>query len=149
MSKALSVDLRSSVVAAVKAGASHREAAARFGVSAASESRWRRLEREHGDVHPGPYGGDRRSCRGEAQAELIRSLLEETGDITIDELPAALAQRGNSFGCNTIHRFLKRRAITRKNRPRGRAGPPGRPEPPARQVRCPARCRPGALGVHR
>jgi transposase len=53
MSKALSADLRSRVVAAVKAGASHREAAARFGVSAASVSRWRRLDREQGDVRPG------------------------------------------------------------------------------------------------
>ena len=33
MSKALSVDLRVRVLAAVEAGASHREAAARFGVS--------------------------------------------------------------------------------------------------------------------
>ena len=70
MSKALSVDLRSRVVAAVKAGASHREAAARFGVSAASVSRWRCLEREQGDVRPGPLGGDRRSGRVEAQADL-------------------------------------------------------------------------------
>ena len=50
MSKALSVDLRTRVLAAVAAGATHREAAARFGVSAASVSRWRRLEREKGDV---------------------------------------------------------------------------------------------------
>ena len=47
MSKALSVDLRTRVVAAVADGASHREAAARLGVSAASVSRWRALER-HG-----------------------------------------------------------------------------------------------------
>ena len=37
MVKALSVDLRSRVVAAVMDGASHRAAAERFGVSAASE----------------------------------------------------------------------------------------------------------------
>ena len=59
MSKALSVDLRTRVLAAVAAGATHREAAARFGVSAASVSRWRKLEREKGDVRPGPLGGDR------------------------------------------------------------------------------------------
>lgn len=38
MSKALSVDLRVRVLAAVSAGATHREAAERFGVSAASVS---------------------------------------------------------------------------------------------------------------
>lgn len=36
MSRALSVDLRIRVLAAVNGGASHREAAERFGVSAAS-----------------------------------------------------------------------------------------------------------------
>jgi len=53
MSKALSVDLRVRVLAAVAAGASHREAAARFGVSAASVSRWRTLEREQGTPSQG------------------------------------------------------------------------------------------------
>lgn len=43
MSKALSLDLRTRVLAAVSDGSSHREAAARFGVSAASVSRWRAL----------------------------------------------------------------------------------------------------------
>lgn len=42
MSKALSLDLRVRVVAAVEAGASHREVGERFGLSAASVSRWRR-----------------------------------------------------------------------------------------------------------
>jgi len=45
MSRALSVDLRLRVLGAVAAGATHRKAAARFGVSAASVSRWRKLER--------------------------------------------------------------------------------------------------------
>lgn len=44
MSKALSVDLRTLVLAAVAGGATHRQAAERFGVSAASVSRWRNLE---------------------------------------------------------------------------------------------------------
>ena len=66
MSKALSLDLRVRVLAAVEAGASHREAGDRFGVSAASVSRWRRLAREQGEPRPGPLGGDRRSGRIEA-----------------------------------------------------------------------------------
>ena len=48
MSKALSLDLRTRVLSAVSEGMSHRAAAARFGVSAASVSRWRALEREQG-----------------------------------------------------------------------------------------------------
>jgi transposase len=118
MSKALSVDLRTRVVAAVADGASHREAAARFGVSAASVSRWRALERRQGDVRPGPLGGDRRSARVEAQAPLILGLLAELPDITVEEMRAELATRGHAFGYGTLQRFFARHRITRKKRPR-------------------------------
>lgn len=90
----------------------------RFGVSAASVSRWRRLEREKGDVRPGPLGGDRRSGRIEAQADVVLGLLSETPDITVEELRAALASRGHAFGYGTLQRFFARRRITRKKRPR-------------------------------
>jgi len=63
MSKALSMDLRERVLAAVTAGASPRPAAARLRVSAASAIRWAALAREAGSVAPGPLGGDRRSAR--------------------------------------------------------------------------------------
>jgi transposase len=85
-------------------------------VSAASVSRWRRLEREKGDVRPGPLGGDRRSGRIEAQADLVLGLLAETPDITVEELRAALATRGHVFGYGTLQRFFARRRITRKKR---------------------------------
>jgi len=126
MSKALSLDLRIRVVAAVAEGASHREAAARFGVGVASVSRWRALAREGGDPRPKALGGDRRSARVEAQGALIGSLVEETPDITIEELRRALAERGHAFGYGTIRRFFQRHGITRKKRPRtpaSRTGP--------------------------
>jgi len=84
MSKALSMDLRERVAAAVTAGASCR-AAAGFGVSAASAIRWAALAREAGSVAPGPLGGDRRSARIEAQAALILRLVEQKSDITLKE----------------------------------------------------------------
>ena len=118
MSKALSVDLRTRVVSAVAAGASHREAATRFGVSAASVSRWRALERTKGDVRPGPLGGDRRSGRIEAQTALILSLLRDTPDVTVEELRLTLGERGHAFGYGTLQRFFARHRITRKKRPR-------------------------------
>lgn len=117
MSKALSLDLRVRVLRAVADGASHRAAATRFGVSAASVSRWRALERMQGDPRPGPLGGDRRSARVEAQGALIRQLLEAAPDITTEELRAALAERGHSFGYGTLQRFFRRHGITRKKRP--------------------------------
>ena len=117
MSRALSLDLRIRVLSAVGAGMSHRAAGARFGVSAASVSRWRALEREQGDARPKALGGDRRSGRIEAQRGVILSLLEEEPDMTIEELRAALGEQGLVFSYGAIQRFLVRHGITRKKRP--------------------------------
>ena len=95
MSKALSLDLRERVLTVVVAGASHRQAGERFGVSAASVSRWRAWARVQGDARPKALGGDRRSGRIEAQRELILELLENRPDQTIEELRRALAERGH------------------------------------------------------
>lgn len=116
MSKALSLDLRVRVLAAVTAGASHREAGERFGVSAASVSRWRTRERQQGDVRPKALGGDRRSGRIETHKETILAMLKETPDAAIEELRRSLAQEGLVFGEGTIRRFLVRHGITRKKR---------------------------------
>ena len=74
MSKALSLDLRTRVLAAIGGGLSCRQAAQRFGVSASSAIRWRALERRQGDARPKALGGDRRSARTKARAGLILSL---------------------------------------------------------------------------
>jgi transposase len=116
MSKALSVDLRVRVVAGVASGMSHREAAALFGVSAASVSRWCALERGQGNVAPKALGGDRRSGRIDAHKELIISTVGETPDMTLRELRQVLAGRGLHFGYGTLQRFFQRHQITRKKR---------------------------------
>ena len=118
MSRALSLDLRVRVLAAVRTGATHREAADRFGVSAASVSRWRTLERNQGDARPKALGGDRRSGRIEAHHEAVMAALGPDGDATIQEVRRDLAARGLAFGFGTIQRFFARHAITRKKRPR-------------------------------
>jgi hypothetical protein len=59
MPRALSFDLRVRVLAAVAQGLSHRQAGERFGVSAASVSRWRALKREQGEARARSQGGDR------------------------------------------------------------------------------------------
>ena len=114
MAKALSVDLRIRVPAAVAGGMTHRAAAERFGVSAASVSRGRALTRIQGDVRPGPLGGDRGSGRIEAQRQLICSVLDETPDITIRELCTQLGERDHGFSFGSVQRFLKRHGLTRK-----------------------------------
>jgi len=118
MSKALSLDLPTRVLAAIAGGLSCRQAAARFGVSPSSAIRWRARERQQGDARPKALGGDRRSGRIEAHAGLILGLVEKTPDLTLEELRAALAQRGVAAGYGTLWRFFDRRRITRKKRPR-------------------------------
>lgn len=118
MSKALSVDLRERVLAAIASGMSGRQAAIRFDVSPASVSRWRQLVRENGSAKPGPLGGDRRSKHIDAHAEVILALIEETPDQSLEELRTELACKGVAIGYGGPWRFLDRRGITLKKRPR-------------------------------
>ena len=123
MSTPLSLDLRVRVLAAVGSGLSHRQAGERFGVSAASVSRWRALEREQGDARRRPMGGDQRSQAVEAHGELILGLYEAEPDITLPELRAALTERGIAIGYGGLWRFFARHGITVKKR---RRTPPSR-----------------------
>ena len=77
----------------MKAGASHREAGERFGVSAASVSRWRDRERQQGDARPKALGGDRKSGRIEAHKETILAMVKATPDLAIEELRQRLAEK--------------------------------------------------------
>ena len=116
MSKALSLDLRIRVLEALVEGLGQRAAGARFGVSAASISRWRRRARVEGDRRPRVPGGDRRSGRIEAHRALILGVLAETPDSTIEELRHPLTRRGLAFGYGTIQRFIVRHRMTRKKK---------------------------------
>lgn len=116
MSKALSLDLRERVLAAIEEGMSGRQAAIRFAVSPSSVSRWRGLVREKGSAEPGPLGGDRRSQHIEAHADVILTLLDEVPDQTLEELRAKLAEKMITIGYGGLWRFLDRRGITLKKR---------------------------------
>jgi transposase len=116
MATALSNDLRKRVLSAVDGGLSCRQAAQRFGVSAASAIRWHDRRRREGIFGPKALGGDWRSGRIEAHGELIVSLVEERPDITLAELRARLAENGIGVAISTLWRFFKRRGITRKKR---------------------------------
>lgn len=123
MGRGLSRDLRDRVVAAVASGMSCRQAAVRFGVSAASAIRWQQLVRQHGTPAAKPQGGDQRSARIEAHADFILGAIEAKDDITLIELQARLAERGTPVGIGTLWRFFDRHRITRKKR---RRMPPSR-----------------------
>lgn len=84
MSKALSIDLRVRVLATVTAGASHRQAAERYGVSPASVRRWRARKRGQGNPSPKSLGGDRRSGRIDAHHAAVMAALGPQRDATIE-----------------------------------------------------------------
>lgn len=140
MTKSLSKDLRSRVIAAVDGGLSRRAAAARFGVGAASAIRWVREWRETGTTCAKPQGGDRRSHRIEAYRDVILAAIEEQTDITLIEMAEMLrVEHAASFAASTIWRFLDRHAMTvKKNSARERAGAARRRRAASGVVRRPA-----------
>lgn len=123
MARSLSEDLRARLIAAVEAGMSRRAAAERFGVSASSSVRWVRAWREAGAARAKRQGGDRRSQRIEAFADVILEAVANQVDITLIELCDMLRQEhGQRFAPSTLWRFLDRHAMTlKKNGARRRA----------------------------
>lgn len=113
---ALSMDLRSRLLAAVDGGSSCRAAAARFGVAPSTAIRWRAQQRETGDFAPKPQGGDMRSRRMEERAADILDIWAARRDITLEELRLALAEKGMIVSVAGLHRFFVRRGLTRKKR---------------------------------
>jgi transposase len=101
-------------VSAVIAGASCRQASERFGVSAASVSRWHARHLRDGHVRPKPMGGDQRSHVIEAHAPRILRLCGERGNIVLAELRDALAEQGVATSTGSLSRFLFRHRTTRK-----------------------------------
>ncbi len=89
MAKALSLDLRRRVVAAVESGASRRRAAARFGVGVSSAMRWVVQARTTGGIAPMTLDG---AMHGAAFLAYVAQVLIPTlrpGDIVVmDNLPA-------------------------------------------------------------
>ena len=119
MAQYLSEDLRIRVIRAVEGGMSRNAAARRFGVSIASAVRWMDAYLRSGRTAAKRRGGDRRSGRIEAQADLLLGAIVETPDVTLAELRARLiVERGETFAISTIHDFYRRRGVTYKKRPR-------------------------------
>ena len=114
MPSPLSVDLRKRVVAAVAEGASFHRAAARFGVSVSSASRWSARFAQEGHVVPKPTRGDDRCPAIEAQADRILSTYEARPEFFLRELRDALAAQGVQTSTSGLSRFFARHGITRK-----------------------------------
>lgn len=126
MVRALSEDLRVRVIEAVEAGASRREAAARFGVSVSSAIRWVSVWRASGRARAAAMGGDVRSGRIEAHKVFLLARVEAKPDVTLAELRELLwREKGVSVAISTLWRFFDRHRLTLKKR---RLMPPSRNE---------------------
>jgi transposase len=127
MANAHSLDLRLRVVRAVEAGASCRQAAARFEVGVSSAIRWVAQLRQTGDVAAKPRGGPRRPSRIDPHGALIMEWIETAPDLTLPEIAAKLEDAvGYRPPPSVVHDFFKRRGVTRKKRrrtPLNRTGP--------------------------
>jgi transposase len=120
MGKPYGVDLRERVVAAIEAGMSTGEAAKRFCVGKATAGAWARLKRTTGGVAPARQGKPKGSVL-DPHADFIFGVLAEQPDTTLEEIAERLAeQRGVRVVYTAIWKFLDRRAMTYKKRPRMR-----------------------------
>jgi transposase len=107
-----SEERRSCVVAAIEKGASYREAAARYGVSASAALKWTHRFRQTGIIAAKPMGGDRRS-RLKDQRDWIAKRIAADPKLTVAQLHAELQSRGVQVGHLTLRRFIKRERLDR------------------------------------
>jgi transposase len=122
MGKARSDDLRERVVAAVAAGASRHQAAARFQVGVSSAIRWVALQAETGSIKQRSRGGKSRSPL-EAHADWLLALNVAENDLTLVQIEQRLRdERGVKTTEASLRRFFRRHRITvKKNTARQRA----------------------------
>jgi transposase len=117
MPRSYSGDLRERVIEAVETGASRREAAERFEISASSSVRWLQRWREVGSAAPKPRGGSVSPL--EEFAERILALVAEQPDLTLEETLAELRKQRIRTSRSSLWRFLDRHDITLKKKPAG------------------------------
>lgn len=122
MGKARSDDLRERVVEAVAAGASRRQAAARFKVGISSAIRWVKLQAETGGISQRPRGGKSRSPL-KAHEDWLLDLVKRENDLTLVQIcQRLLKERGVKTSEKSIRGFFKRHKVTlKKNSARQRA----------------------------
>ena len=89
MPQPYSVDLRARVVAAA-VSQTHADVAARFAVSESTVYKWCRRAREAGTVAPKPHAGGGHAKVDAAGGEVLRALVRERNERTLEELATPL-----------------------------------------------------------
>lgn len=119
--QAYGADLRGRVLAALDAGATVREAAARFAVSPSYCAKVRLRREATGDVEPGPQRGGHVPRKLAPHEAALRARLDAAQDATLKELRAwLLCERGVSASLGTIWTAIERLGLTLKKSASGR-----------------------------
>ena len=110
------MDLRTRAVAAARASnLSRAEVARQFRISERVLYNWLEREQSEGTLLPRPHGGGQRPAVDAAGLEILRSLVEENNDRTLEEYALLYEQRtGIRPSKSALDRALARGRITRK-----------------------------------
>ena len=135
MPRPYSNDLRDRAIEAVEGGASWREAAERFEVSASTVINWVRRWCETGRAAAKPSGGSVSPL--EEHADWLLHLIAKQPDLTLDEIVVAMRAARIAGSRSAAGRFFLRHRISFKKKPaRLGARPAGRgPRTPALEPR--------------
>jgi transposase len=125
MPRPYSSDLRARVIEEIVTGASRREAAERYGISASVVVIWAQRFEKTGSVAAKPSGGSTSPL--EDHAEFLLALIATQPDLTLDEIIVVMEKRGIAGSRSAVWRFFDRRNISfKKNAVRDRATSRGR-----------------------
>ena len=117
MPKPYSADLRERVLLADEAGVPPAAVAERFGVGLATVYLWRQQAHTEGRRCAKPHGGGRARGIDPAGEAIVRALVAERNDRTLDEYIEQLAARGGPrVSRPTLCRALRRLGLWRKKR---------------------------------
>src|SRR6516162_1866136 len=114
MPKAYSGEMRERVIAEVESGASRREAAEEFAISASTAVIWVKCFRQTGRCAAEPRGGS--SSPLEKHADFLLGLIEKQPDLTLDEVVLAMSKHKIAGSRTAVWRFFKRHKITFKKK---------------------------------
>ena len=106
MPKAYSGDMRVRVIGEVESGASRREAAEEFEISASTAIIWVKCFRETGRCTAKPRGGSISPL--EKHADFLLGLIEQQPDLTLDEVVSAMRKHKIPGSRTAVWRFFKR-----------------------------------------
>ena len=118
MPKPYSNDLRARVIEAIEVGASRREAAERYEISASAAVLWAQRWEETGSFAAKPSGGS--TSRLEKHGEWLLALIAEQSDLTLDEVVMAMRKRRIAGSRSAVWRFFDRHNISFKKKFAGR-----------------------------